>query len=239
LVGRAIDTAALVFQGFALAQGSLIGVQAAITTSVVLALILETVLGHRRVHHLELAGAIAVVGGVSVLLAVGRPSDDGERAAVVHWVALFAIAAVGIALVAHRSRTTATKAHGAFLLAVATGVCFALDAASLKAMGEGGSAAHVLLFAAFFVLAAVTGNVLVQRAFHLAPLNASLPVLTATTPVAGVLTGALLFDERFREGAITRGVGAVAVLVLAAGALVAARAPAGQPTLGGGSTLGS
>jgi hypothetical protein len=240
LVGRAIDSTALVFQAFALAHGSLIGVQAAITTSVVLALVLEAVVGHRHVHHRELAGAAAVVVGVSVLLVVGRPSDHGDRAALARWFVLFGIAAVGVALMVRRSRTRATNAQGAFLLAIATGVCFALDAASLKALGEGDGAARVALFATLFVLAAVTGNVLVQRAFQLAPLNASLPVLTATTPVAGVIAGVLLFDEHFRAGMTARCIALAAVLVLAAGALVAARAPAlGQPAPGGASTAGS
>jgi drug/metabolite transporter (DMT)-like permease len=240
LVGRAIDTAALGFQAFALAHGSLIGVQAAITTSVVLALALEAVVGHREVHPRELAGAAAVVLGVSVLLAVGRPTDHGHRAGLESWAAVFGIAALGIVLVARRERTRATRARGAFLLAIGTGVCFALDAAALKALGDGGGIARVALFAALFVLAASGGNLLVQRAFQLAPLNASLPVLTATTPVAGVVVGVLLFEEHFRAGLAVRSIAAAAVAVLATGALVASRAPAlGQPAAGGGVTAGS
>ncbi|CAB4759262.1 unannotated protein [freshwater metagenome] len=241
LVGRAIDTAALAFQAFALAHGSLIGVQAIMTTSVVLALGLEALVGHRRVHPRELAGAAAVVIGVSVLLAVGRPTDRGHRAHLGVWVLLYGIAATGVALTAVRSRSRSTAAHGAFLLAIATGVCFALDAASLKALGGGDGAARVVVFAALFVVAAATGNVLVQRAFHLAPLNASLPVLTATTPVAGLVMGMVLFEERLQAGIAPRGIAVAAVLLLAGGALVAARAPTkDQPAMvGGGSTAGS
>ena len=222
LLGRTVDTGALILQAFALAHGSLIAVQAALTTSVVIALLLEILAG-RRVHVRELIGAGAVVIGATVLLAVGRPSDDGHRASLVVWAMVFAVAGVVVFVSSRKAHDVHHATRTASVLAVATGVCFALDAASLKALGEGGHAGRVVLFAAAFVVAALSGNILVQRAFQLAPLNASLPVLTATTPVAGVVVGAVLFHERFRSGLATRSVAFGAVVVLAGGALLAAR----------------
>lgn len=222
LVGRVIDTGALVLQAVALRHGSLIAVQAVLTTSVVLALGFDTLAGRRRVHRREIIGSIAVVAGVAVLLVVGRPRDHAHRSHWMAWVGFFAVVGIGVMLAAMYARGHRDPRRAASVLAVATGACFALDAASLKALAHGGFL-RFAIFGAAFALAAITGNVLVQRAFQLAPLNASLPLLTATIPVVGAIAGFVLFHERFRHGLGVRAVAAIAVLIVALGALLAAR----------------
>jgi hypothetical protein len=221
LVGRGIDTLALVLQALALARGSFIAVQATITTSVVIALAMQ----HRRdrpVEPVRLAGAAAVVLGVVVLLAGGRPEggQTAERASM--WgVAVGAVAVlVALALAAARRATNAGAVAG--MLAAVTGACFALDAAALKSLH--GSPGRVVVFGLVFALAAFAGNVLVQRAFHIAPLHASLPVLTACAPIFGLFAGVLLFDERLRPGAGPRTLALLGLVLLAGGAAVAAGA---------------
>jgi hypothetical protein len=236
LVGRACDLTALVLQTIAFVHGRLAVVQAITTGGVVVALGLTAALDHRRPSARELSGALSIVLGVALLLAVVGADDTGPKAAIPH---LVAAAAVGLSIaiviarwVSVRVAAAAHPAGAASLMAGATAVCFSLDAVFLKSTGlsfrVSDELARVVALAAGFVICAGLGNLLVQRSFQLGPLSASLPVVTAGQPVLGAALGAMLFAER------PSGVGGVLALVVglllvAVGAFTAVRAGAPGP----------
>lgn len=76
------------------------------------------------------------------------------------------------------------------------------------------------------VAVGMVGLLLAQSAFQVAPLQASIGVLTAVEPVAGAFLGVAVFDEHLRAGALgitTTIIGAVVTIVGVA--LVTSRGP--------------
>jgi drug/metabolite transporter (DMT)-like permease len=231
LVGRAMDLTALGLQTIAFANGRLAVVQAVTTGGVVIALATTAVLDHRRPTVRELGGALAIVAGVALLLAVVGADDDGPTVDLLY-LAVVAVIGLAIAVVVARwvSVRVAAASHpagAASIMAGATAVAFSLDAVFLKSTGLSVRAdddlVRIAVLGAGFVVCAGLGNLLVQRSFQLGPLSASLPVVTAGQPVSGALLGAMLFAER------PDGVGAALALVVglvlvAGGAFTAVRA---------------
>jgi drug/metabolite transporter (DMT)-like permease len=232
LLGKLADLAALILQTAALARGSLLVVQAVLASGLVITLVMEAGIQGRMLHRRAWLGASGVVVGVVMLVALGDPSEGRLVVPWGAWVMAIALTVVAVVLpgmVEHRvSRRTAST-----LWAAATAACFALDGAFLKnaasiARDRGwGPAAALGLFG--FVVAATVGNVVLQRAFHLAPLGASVPTLAAAQPVAAGLLGWLLFQEALAPGASARLGGLLGVALMVGGAVLTSRTPAAPP----------
>jgi hypothetical protein len=224
LVGKALDMVALGFQTLALAHAGLASVQAVLVSGVAVSLGLEAALHRRAPDHRAIIGVLALIAGTALLVAVGRPSRGHGATAARHWlVAVVAVAVIIVVAVWVAAGASARLAGAA--LALATAACFALDAAFLKEVARGGGrAGHsaVLICFAGFMAAAIVGNVLVQRAFQLAPLAVTMPSLTAAEPLGGLALGALLFHEHLAATGVTRWIAAFGGLLLVAGAILAA-----------------
>lgn len=246
LLGKAADFGAIATMAVALAHGSFIVVQSIVASGVVVALVLEA-LGRRRAPAARaLAGATVLVVGAVVLVGVGRPGDGLASASLARWLVVggATAAAIGAAVaVAERGHVRDGRRWRPALLAAGAGTCFALDAACLKsaahALDTGGSGLVAVASVAGFGAAAVVGNVLVQRAFHLSALTVALPILTAAEPVAAVALGIALFAEQLHAGVGSHVGGFAGVIALTAGclwcatavdeAVVGAGAPQGGP----------
>ncbi len=233
LMGATCSAAALVLQMCALVEGSVIVVQAIVTCGLVVSLLIESVLDRRPIRARAMVGPLVLVTGVTVLAAVGRPSDGQEPSPGRLILALLAVAVVGGAgALAVRTRVDGPML--ARLIGVVSGVCFAIDATFLKqvglVLGQGHGRPLALAGAVGgFASASMLGNVLIQRAFQMAPLRTVLPAVTAVEPVAALACGMLVFRERLVGTPSIVGV-VTGLVIIAAGGLVETRflSPSGR-----------
>jgi drug/metabolite transporter (DMT)-like permease len=203
LAGGASATLALLAQAWALTQGGVFLVQAVITSTLIFSLVIEALTERRRPGPAQVAGAALVAGGITLLVGVGRPGAGGEFHSL--WQAAPAWIAVGLAgggaLLVARERPKGRLT--AMVLGAAAGTCFALDAVFLR--GLAGTLVPfdtitVLANLAGFSVASVLGNLVIQRAFHLAPLRHVLPAMATAEPLAAFACGWILFGERLHSG---------------------------------------
>jgi hypothetical protein len=170
-----------------------------------------------------------------------RGRADGPAAG---WLLAFAIVAVITALAAALGRLTGPAVR-AGLLAAAAGVVFGLTAAvtaSFARLLRHESAAAVLAHWQPWALVTlgITGIALSTGAFQAGSLSASLPIIDTVEPMAGVVIGAFLFDERLASspaGLVAQLIAAavaVAGIVMLGPSLAAGQAgPARNPAQGG------
>jgi drug/metabolite transporter (DMT)-like permease len=205
LAGGLSATVALLVQARALTQGGVILVQAVIASSLIFSLAIESVVERRRPGLAQVSGAGLVAVGITLLVGIGKPGVGGEFSSL--WRAAPAWVAVGVVgggalLVARRrpkGRLTAITLGGA------AGTCFALDAVFLRGLAGTLSpfdTVTVLTNAAGFAAASLLGNLVIQRAFQIAPLRHVLPAMAAAEPMAAFASGRLLFDERLQSGVV-------------------------------------
>jgi hypothetical protein len=236
LLGSVAGLTALGVHAMALSQGTVIVVQAVLSTGLVLALALETVRERRRPRAVEGAGWVLVVFGVILVLVLSQPKGGrhiGLEASAITLVLAVLIAALGLLV----WRTPMSRPLVAVIMGCAAGTCFALDAVFLK--GVAGAAHHlasvpVLFDAAGFVLASVLGNLVVQRAYQQAPLRHVLPAVTAADPLAATVIGLALLHEHLRAGSVAvvglvAGLAAMVVGIVGATAGVPGDLPAEEP----------
>jgi drug/metabolite transporter (DMT)-like permease len=195
---------ALGLHAAALRFGTVIVVQAVLSTGLVLALALEAVRERRRPAVREVGAWLLVVAGVVAVLSLARPHGGrhiGPVAFAVTLLLAFVVAAVGLLA----GRTRLPRPTVAVVMGAAAGTCFALDAVFLK--GVAGSVGDLMTWPALldlagFVVASVLGNLVVQRAYQQAPLRHVLPSVTAADPVAAALVGVLVLHEHLRPGPV-------------------------------------
>ena len=73
------------------------------------------------------------------------------------------------------------------------------------------------------VVSGVVGTLLQQAALHVGPLSVSQPVLVVVNPVASIILGVWVFDERFTQSPAEIAIGVVAFAVMAAGVTMLSR----------------
>ena len=203
LLGSATAIVALGLHTVALHYGTVILVQAVLSTGLVLALALEAVRERRRPGPKEFVAWVVVVVGVVALLGLGHPG--GGKVISVEALVLTLLLAVAVAaggLLA--GRTGLPRAAVAVVMGGAAGTLFALDAVFLKALATSGSllGPRSLLDLGGFLLASVLGNLVVQRAYQQAPLRHVLPSVTAADPLAASIVGVTVLHEHLRPGAL-------------------------------------
>jgi drug/metabolite transporter (DMT)-like permease len=203
LAGSGAAVLALLVQAWALSQGGVILVQAVIASTLVWSLALESAAERRWPRLPQVAGAALVAVGISVLVLIGKPGAGGEfhslgRAAIV-WGVVGLVG--GGALLTSRRRPKGRRT--ALVMGAAAGVCFALDAVFLR--GLTAALSPLILFTlalniAGFAVASLLGNLVIQRAFQMAPLRHVLPAMAAAEPVTAFLCGRYVFGERLSGG---------------------------------------
>ena len=204
LLGTAADLGAYGLQAAALAFGQLSLVQPILTLGLVFALPLSARIQHRRHGRLEWAAAAAVALGVGVFVVVAQPSGATTSIDRGDWIAAFALFGAPALAFAFFSRVTALPRRRAELLALAATLTYGLTAAMTKATVDRLSVGIGATLSSWYPYGVIVGGyfglVLIQRAFQVAPLSASLPLLTVCEPVVGVALGVLLFEEHLSIG---------------------------------------
>lgn len=218
LLGNLAEVGAVVLQFLALRRGSLLLVQTLLVSGLLFAMPMGAALQRRRLTTADWLGTLAVVVGLGLFVAAGRPRRGRGEASTAGWVVVLGVGcSTVLALVLAAPRRPGGR-RAAFLGA-ACGVLFGVDAALAKASGHllHHGVAHAATAWEPYALAALgaAGFLLAQSAFQAGPLGASLPLITAADPLAAALIGVLAFHERLASGAA-----AVAAQVVAAGAII-------------------
>lgn len=186
--------------GLALRLASVALVEPLLSTSLLFAFALASLLSGRRVYWLEICGALLVSAALGVFIAVGDPHASSalsaDRRVVV--LAVCIVAGVVAALVAVGKRRGLVGES--ILLATGAGVLYGLQDAATRAalvvVQHGGVMAVFGSGWAYVVLAAaMVGILLAQSAFKAARLDYSLPPIAVAEPVAGIALGVSLLGD--------------------------------------------
>jgi drug/metabolite transporter (DMT)-like permease len=223
LLGSATAMIALGLHTVALRYGTVIVVQAVLSTGLVLALALEALREHRRPSRTEVLAWVVVVAGVVTLLGLAHPQGGrgiGTTAIVLTLLLAIVVAAVGLLV----GRTRLPRPAVAVVMGGAAGTLFALDAVFLKALAvadENLLSLRSLVDLGGFLMASILANLVVQRAYQQAPLRHVLPSVTAADPLAASIIGVTVLHEVLRPGVVPV-VGLVVGLAAMVGGIVAA-----------------
>jgi drug/metabolite transporter (DMT)-like permease len=221
LIGLAASVMGYLLQATALFLAPVLLVQPLIVTELLFALPLAAALAGARLHRREWAGVGLVAVGITSFVAVGRPTGDATHLPSSTWLAITAsVAVIVLVLVIIAESRHHQPMLRASTLAAAASVCFGLLSVLTKVVGhqfrdDGPSAlAHAQPW--LLAIAALTGLLLQQTAFRIAPLSVSLPVIDIGEPLVASLLAALAFGET-----IGIGVGTAIGVGVSAGAVVA------------------
>jgi hypothetical protein len=239
LLGSGSAVVALVVQAWALSRGGVILVQAVIASTLVFSLALESFVERHWPTPTQIAGAVLIAVGITVLVVVGKPAAGGQfhslgRAAIV-WVVLAAVG--GGALLTSQRRPRGRRT--AIVMGAAAGVCFALDAVFLRGLTAAFSPFDgfgLTINLAGFAVASLLGNLVIQRGFQMAPLRHVLPAMAAAEPITAFLCARYVFGEHLQGGVVGAiGVGGglflmvVGVILTAVGRVTPVAAPSQEP----------
>lgn len=222
----------------ALGSGPLGLVEPVMATNLLFALPLAAAWHRRRIGRREWAGAAALITGLALFVAVGDP-HGGHTADLPwpNWVLSGGAIVVLVALVVSVSRRRPAYQQ-ATMLAVGAGMLFGLQDAltqrTMAVLGHGLIAVLINWPAFVLVSVAVVGMLLSQSAFEAAPLDASLPAMTALEPITGIAFGIGVFHESLNLSGgdlfaelLGLALAVVGLHVVASSPIVAAIPPAG------------
>jgi drug/metabolite transporter (DMT)-like permease len=235
LAGIAVDGLGFVCQAAALGVGRLVVVQPLLAVTIVFALPLGAAIAGQRIESRQMAGALAVTGGLAVFLVVSEPSGGRDDAPLGDWLPAGAIlAAVTVALFAAGARRG--PGPKAALYGLAAGILFGVSAALTKAtvddLGDGILAVlsdwnvYALIVVGY---ASMSLSAAPLQTGELAPAVATSMTLD---PVTSVALGVTMFQESLHDSAAGAAASLVALGAMVAGIVVLAaaqRPPAKEP----------
>jgi hypothetical protein len=229
LTGVVLEATSFGIQGVALAFGPLVLVQPLAGTDLLFALPLLARYRRRRMHHLEMIGALLVAGGVAVFLAVSPPTAGAVAPPLRDWL-LPMVGVGGVVTAASVFALRVTGVRRTTLLAVAGAIDFALVDALSKSfvdlLRHEGLATTLLRWEPYALLCAgIVGLVLSQSAFQSGSLVVSLPIIDTLEPVGAVVLGAIVFGERLAGSPILLAVQLAGAAVAVLGIAVLDRSP--------------
>ncbi len=229
LVGSAIGVAAFGLHALALHDGNLTLVQPLLITMVLFALPASRAMGGPRTTRAELLWAAVLVVALGAFFTAGdpaTPSSNGVDAWPAVLAAIIAVSAIGTCIRLARRRTGSTAAA---LLGAGAGIAFAGSAALLKTATNLLAQGVVVLVAGWQLYALLgvgaLGIILSQLAYRAGPVSASLPAMNSLNPVASILIGVAVFDERFRTGAVPLMVEGIALAAMTLATVLLSRGP--------------
>lgn len=217
MVGIGAMVAGSLLGALSLGIGGLTLVEPANASMILFALLIAAVFRQQRLGLGDKVGALALAGGVAVVVLAANPTDGDP----VHvpWPRLLGAGLVVASLVACALRLRRVL-PAATMLGVAAGLLFGVqDALTRRALQLllSGPLAMLGDFSAYLLVGCyVLTLLLAQNAFRAGPLAASLPAMSVLEPVCGIALGAGLFEEQFRHGSawLVAEVVALAAMVL-------------------------
>ena len=200
-----------------------------LATSLIFALALAVPISHQRLRATELIGAVILSCGVAALSLSRQPGTPHVSfGSFADWPAAAGIAAVAYCFIhAGHRRSGPTRAT---LTGVGAGLVFGISDALTRRTVQilDAHSFHGLVTSwppYCLVAAALIANWLMQNAFNAAPLNSSLPAITASEPLAGILLGIVVFGDTIDISAGMLAIQAAGIAALVIGVIMVARAP--------------
>jgi hypothetical protein len=206
-------------------------------TVLLFALPINARITHHRVTPWEWIWALALAGSVAVILMVGNPASDQQRAPLETWVVVAIVMGPALVFCVLGARIWSGTV-AAVLLAVVAGSSLALFAVLTKGVveaAEGGLGAVLRAPELYAWLAvALAGMVFQQASFRAGALTASLPTMTLAKPVVGWILAITVLSEELRvdDEKLFVLVAAAAVMIVSTVALARGEA-AGMEALSG------
>jgi hypothetical protein len=183
-------------------MGSIALVQPLMLVGVVLAVPVRAALEHKRPPWCEVRAVGVTVVGLAVFLlsASPRPSDQAPRTAVAAGFVVGCFTVALAALRASRRRGSGARRSQAALLGAGAGVMFGATAGLLKLVGTAatstsGSLLPLLVGVAMLVASGLLGTAMNQRAYQVAPIAFSMPLVNVVDIMVAVLFGTVVFGE--------------------------------------------
>lgn len=230
IVGVAIMVCGQLLSAWVIGHVVLSVAEPILASNLLFALVLARPLSGQRLAASEIAGALILIAGVTVL-SLDRSIRSGEITvgSAGNWP--YAIAGVAMAAYAFAAigRRQQGAARGAFT-GVSAGIVFGLQDALTRqvviAFEAHGIASLVTSWPSYALVA--TGIValwLMQSAFNSAPLHASLPGMTAGEPFVGTALGIIVFGDKLHTSAGLLALQFTAFAALVGGVILVTRGP--------------
>ncbi|HET7357000.1 MAG TPA: DMT family transporter [Nocardioidaceae bacterium] len=222
LLGSVIGAVALFLHAVALKLGAIALVQPLMLTGVVLAVLVRAGLDRRLPERAEVGAVVIISAALAVFLVVANPRPS-QAAPDQGTAAVMVVAGVVVAgLITLAARGVPGPGARASLLGVAAGTLFGLTGGLLKLIGASvQSEALVASLLRWPLLAMVAIGVwaiaINQRAYQIAPLAKSMPVLNVVDVLVAVLFGFVVFGERPAHGLLALVVQGAALVCLTFG----------------------
>ena len=230
LIGIACMVAGQLLAAWSIGHAALTLVEPLLTTYLLFALLLAVPMSKQAMHWTEVAGALLLCAGVTLLSLSRSTKPIGlSFGSFSHWYAAAIIA--GVAYVAVLAGVARRGPARATLIGLAAGLVFGIQDALTRQTLEilQGHPVTVLFtnWAPYCLLGAgIVGLWLMQNAFSAGPLHASLPTIAAGEPVAGIALGIVVFGDRIQisPGMLAIEAGGIAALIV--GVVAVARSSA-------------
>jgi hypothetical protein len=192
---------ALLLHAAALQLGSLALVQPLMLAGVVLAIPVRAALEHKRPRWCEVRAVGITVLGLAAFILSARAESSGATPAIA-LAAVFVLGCLAVGLAALR----ASRGPGvdddrlrAAMLGAGAGVMFGATAGLLKYVGGAatspGERLSVGMALGMLVVAGLLGTAMNQRAYQIAPIAFSMPLVNVVDILVAVLFGAAVFGE--------------------------------------------
>lgn len=228
-LGAAAAVGNYALQAAALSIGSVMLVTALQVTVLLFALPINARITGERVPGWEWFWAALLAGAVAIIVAVGNPAADQQRAPLSTWVVVILVMGPALMLCLLGARIW-PGAVAAVLLALVAGSALALFAVLTKGVVEAVHGGFVPLLRApelyAWLAVALAGMVFQQASFRAGALTASLPTMTLAKPVVGWILGITVLSEDLRVDGVEIVVLVAAVIVMIVSTVALARGEA-------------
>jgi drug/metabolite transporter (DMT)-like permease len=230
LAGIGCMVAGQLLAAWSIGHAALTLVEPLLTTYLLFALLLAVPMSKQAVRWNEVAGALLLCAGVTLLSLSRSTKPIGlSVGSFSHWPAAAIIAGIAyVAVVTGLSRRGPSRAT---LTGLGAGLVFGIQDALTRQTLEllQGHPVTVLFtnWAPYCLLGSgIVGLWLMQNAFSAGPLHASLPTIAAGEPVAGIALGIVVFGDRIQvsPGMLAIEAGGIAALIV--GVVTVARSSA-------------
>jgi drug/metabolite transporter (DMT)-like permease len=200
LIGLATAVGGFGLQAVALFLAPVVLVQPLIVTELLFALPLAAWYAGARLHAREWIGAVLVAGGITAFLVVGDPSGDNAHITTFATVTMAVVLGSAVFVLVAVAETFGSRPMiRASLLALAASACFGVLSVMTKVVGRQfqHQKLETLTHPQCYILAvfAISGLLLSQTAWRIAPLSVTLPVIDIGEPAIASLLAVLGLHE--------------------------------------------
>nr|WP_202451601.1 DMT family transporter [Streptomyces sp. SID4948] len=230
LLGLCLMILGQVLGAVALAYGEVTLVEPLTATNLLFAMALSRWLTRQPLRWSGWGGVGLLALGVTAFIVAGRPhSGPNDAGALRHWLVFGTVAGLAVLLTVQGRRLRAPGK--AALLALAAGLIYGLQDALTRVCGEivqDEGTTNLFTHWQPYAIAVIglTGILLVQSAFEMAPLRMSLPSLTAAQPLAGIACGIGFLGDRITLSSGALAWQAIGLAAIVAGVVLLGRHPA-------------